>query len=470
MNRFKFYFASILSLLLITSCGGDDDDDPRPPVVVSVNLVSSSVTEGGVVSPDIREVTFTFDCDVTASASGSATLNNQPVMFRVDAASPRILVVEVDLTPSTSYSLAVSGGTVTNATGGRNQAIVMRFSTSASEPVTPPVQDNTDIAPALINGSATPSAVKVYTMLRDNYGKKIFSGCMGEVAWGTAYSDVVAASAGKQPAIVGFDYIHLPFSPANWIDYSDITPVRKVWEAGSIPAVTWHWNVADGKGGYATSTDVPFSPSKILVDGTPEHQTAVADVAEMAASLKLLQDAGIPVLFRPFHEANGDFKWGAWFWWGKEGPEVVKQLWAWLYDRLTSDHGLNNLIWVWTVDYSYEGKLAQMSYLRDAYPGNDKVDMIGADIYEDGSLWSRTDIFNALTLLADGKKMVALSECGNLPDPARAKADGALWSYFMSWYEWGDNGAAFGQTWNKKGEWKKVLADPIVLNRGDFNL
>lgn len=54
---------------------------------------------------------------------------------------------------------------------------------------------------------------------------------MGEVAWSTTFSDMVAEAAGKYPAIVGFDYIHLASSPADWIDYGDITPVKEAWDA-----------------------------------------------------------------------------------------------------------------------------------------------------------------------------------------------------------------------------------------------
>ena len=46
---------------------------------------------------------------------------------------------------------------------------------------------------------------------------------MGEVAWGTAFCDLIKNNSGKFPAIVGFDYIHLASSPSNWIDYGDIT-------------------------------------------------------------------------------------------------------------------------------------------------------------------------------------------------------------------------------------------------------
>lgn len=62
----------------------------------------------------------------------------------------------------------------------------------------------------------------------------------------------------------------------------------------------------------------------------------------MAELLKPFCEKSIPILWRPFHESEGD-----WFWWGAKGPEVAKQLYRMMYERYTVYHGLNNLIWVW---------------------------------------------------------------------------------------------------------------------------
>jgi mannan endo-1,4-beta-mannosidase len=65
------------------------------------------------------------------------------------------------------------------------------------------------------------------------------------------------------------------------------------------------------------------------------------DIDTIAVQLKKLQSKGIPVLFRPLHEAEG-----GWFWWGAQGPEPCKKLWRILYQRLTHHHRINNLIWM----------------------------------------------------------------------------------------------------------------------------
>lgn len=460
MFPIRSLFFALSTCVLLTSCGGDDPDEPAP-AVIPINLTSTSIADGSTVSADLKEVTFIFSTSVTATATDICKLNGNTNPYTVNINK---VTATLSLEPGKAYSVTFAEGAFTNPTGAKSAAIQLSFATEAE--VVPPV---VSIAANLTNSNATESARKVYKLLYDNYGKKILSGVMGEVAWGSSFYDEVAKSAGKQPAIIGFDYIHIPYSPANWIDYGDITPVKSAWDAGSIPAICWHWNVPDGKGGYGTGKDMPFDPAKILVSGTEENKIALADVAEMAESLKKLQDAGIAVLFRPFHEAAGDYTWGAWFWWGKDGAETTKALWKWLYNTLTNDYKLNNLVWVWTMQTSDEGKLAAVSKLRAAYPGDECVDIVGADLYEP-SYSDQSAKFNLLTSAVEGHKMVALAETGNLMSPDKDLANGALWSYFMGWYEWDNNRPALGKEWNKNGEWKTVLNNPLVLNRGDFKL
>lgn len=68
----------------------------------------------------------------------------------------------------------------------------------------------------------------------------------------------------------------------------------------------------------------------------------IKDIDTIAVQLKKLQDNGVPVLFRPLHEAEGK-----WFWWGAQGPEPAKKLYKIVFDRLTRVHKLQNLVWVW---------------------------------------------------------------------------------------------------------------------------
>lgn len=97
----------------------------------------------------------------------------------------------------------------------------------------------------------------------------------------------------------------------------------------------------------------------------------MADIDDVARELLKLRDAGVPVLWRPLHELNGD-----WFWWGKCGPEAFQRLWKLLYTRYTETFGLNNLIWVF--GYTSQPDAAW-------YPGDAYIDIAGADNYATGT-------------------------------------------------------------------------------------
>lgn len=94
------------------------------------------------------------------------------------------------------------------------------------------------------------------------------------------------------------------------------------------------------------------------------YDLLMKDIDAIAQQLLILQEAKVPVLWRPLHEAAG-----GWFWWGASGPDAYKKLYILLYDKLTNDYGLNNLIWLWN------------GQDKDWYPGDAYVDIIGEDIY-----------------------------------------------------------------------------------------
>ena len=197
-----------------------------------------------------------------------------------------------------------------------------------------------------------------------------------------------------------------------------------------------------------------FMPSNCLVEGTWENKIWSDDLAKVAGYLKTMQEMGIAVIWRPFHEAKGNYDvyqagTGAWFWWGKEGPEVCKQLWIAMYDYMKAQ-GVNNLIWVWTdIPTSFDPKW---------YPGDQYVDMVGADIYNQTDAAAIASTMQQLQYLYPNK-MVTLSECGGVADAGAQFEAGATWSWFMPWYE------GEGTTYAPMEWWQNVMNSPHVITR-----
>ena len=138
-----------------------------------------------------------------------------------------------------------------------------------------------------------------------------------------------------------------------------------------------------------------------------------------AQALLSLQDRGVPVLWRPFHEFDG-----AWFWWGKGWSERFKRLWTIMYDRYTNHWGLNNLIWV--LGYSGLG-----DKYEDWYPGDRYVDIAGADSYDGGAC---KHLFNKVKQIVGDRKPICFHECGTNPTVEELTDSGAKWCYMMTWH------------------------------------
>ena len=443
---------------------------------IGMVIRSISVEEGSNIKP-VDNIYVDYNNLVGIKTTTSATVNGAPVEVYVNPDNGMQLVIPVNCVANKEYTVDVPSGLIyrSDDQSVTNEGFTLKFTTDFG--INPAKLDQN-----LTNSKATAEAKALYAELLSNYGTVMYSGAMGGVAWDTRYTDYIATAndGAGYPKVVGFDYIHLAYSPANWIDYGDITPVKSVWDAGSIPTVTWHWNVPEVVNGEIVDSNLlsynnTFSPLEALTPGTKQNEIIEADIKKLAGYMKLLQDANIPVLFRPFHEAAGDYAWGAWFWWGKDGVEATIQLWNYLRNKLENEYGLNNLIWVWTMQTSEAGVMASLDTIRGAYPGDDVVDIVGVDLYPDSPLTDQTEQFNILNAAVNGKKIVTLSEVGNLIDPAIAAENNCLWSYFMNWYDFSSPDVfGFGE-WNTQAvnyngkeysnPWAAVANSPYVVNR-----
>ena len=106
--------------------------------------------------------------------------------------------------------------------------------------------------------ASTDAAKNLYAYFLDQYGKKTISSVMANVNWNNTCAENVYKLTGKYPAMNCYDFIHICFSPANWIDYTDITPAKEWHDAGGIVQLMWHFNVPKSQG----ATDVTCTPSE----------------------------------------------------------------------------------------------------------------------------------------------------------------------------------------------------------------
>ena len=186
----------------------------------------------------------------------------------------------------------------------------------------------------LSNPDADEITQQVYDYICDNYGKVMLS-CQQESTWMDSPDyemDYIKETTGKLPAMRGLDFMNADFDGV-------VERAEDWWEKGGLVTICWHTGI-NGLGYQESINDEPDF-DKLLKKGTKENKAMLENWDKAAEALVKLRDAGVPVLWRPFHEFDGK-----WFWWGKGGEENFIKLWQMMYDRYTNKFGLTNLIWV----------------------------------------------------------------------------------------------------------------------------
>lgn len=325
---------------------------------------------------------------------------------------------------------------------------------------------------------ASESAKKLMAFLTEQYGSKVITGqhCAGDA---DSEMELIYRLTGKFPAIRFGDVE--AYSDNSMADGGDVIGACERWaEQGGIVGLMWHWDAPLGVSSvYAKDTEFslldalpPYTIyNEIVEPETTEPQEAepteftsyiempteyvepeiiqrfafsldvalmeqeeidknvqsgmlseecaaiLRDIDSVAQTLKPLAEKDIPVLWRPLHEASGD-----WFWWGAGGAEPYRWLWDVMYRRMTEYHELHNLIWMWN------GQSA--AYLVDDY------DIASLDIYlpKEKTFGSRYEQFVLLNRMTAGEKMLALSETSTVPDLNLMFRDNTIWSFFGLWY------------------------------------
>ena len=221
----------------LSSCEEDEKYNPVLDESLKVGAPTLSVEQGAVVDLDLEAITITYAKPVSLNSAAAITLNDQPVAATVNADDRREVIVPVALTAGTSYVLNVPERAVAViGTAWFAPEVSLNFSTAAKE------IPSTDIEP-LVNANAIAQARNVHQFLVEEHGKHILSGAMANVNNNNDFPDWIYSLTGKYPAMVGYDFIHLPESGQNWINYDDITPATTQWNNNGLVSYMWHWRV-----------------------------------------------------------------------------------------------------------------------------------------------------------------------------------------------------------------------------------
>lgn len=277
---------------------------------------------------------------------------------------------------------------------------------------------------------------------------------------------------GDYPAVMGFELGGIEMGDEKNLDSVPFNVMRKEiidhYKRGGIITISWHprnpmlgttaWIESDLKAykqamealatlrqdGLAKQVVNPVNTVKSILPGGSKNayfMTWLEKLTSFFTSLKDDKGNQIPFIFRPYHENTG-----SWFWWGKNlcSDKEYLDLWNMTQDYVNAVQvkggTLKNYL-VWSYSPSWMDPSA-----RKRYPGDDRIDLIGTDVY----MWGTEADFikqldTELSLITElGKekgKVIALTECGyqNSPDPTwwqrvfKPTIEKYQFTYFLTW-------------------------------------
>jgi hypothetical protein len=342
---------------------------------------------------------------------------------------------------STSTAVTGNGGTTGNAggttptssdtsvtnTGGQNNTSTNSSATGGASGGTTSATGGTtgttlscSVVP--INPNAIQPAKNLLCYLYGLHKKQVLSG-QQETSWNwnspgpSADVEWIKTQTGKYPAVLGGDYLY----PGDTAKGAPGTTDRAKawWQAGGITMIRYHMGAPPLEDSYENSKGSVANLDNVVKAGTTENNSFKAKLDYVAKELKILQDAGVPVLWAPFHEVQPN----GWFWWSKGTGAQYIAIWKAAYDYLTHTKGLNNLLWL----LPFSGN-PNASY----YPGKQYVDLAGPDTYDPGQPFSSMYTTTA-NVIKDSAMPIPLHETGTIPQPSQMFPSAAPWVLFSVW-------------------------------------
>lgn len=267
-----------------------------------------------------------------------------------------------------------------------------------------------------------PAAVKLLERLEDlAYSDKVAFGQQNAAHIGISINakdgteSDISNLCGKMPAVVGIDTLSFWGYEGNFADMVKV--VKNLSKKNIIVTLSSHmpnFSLGEYYGGYTPNFTEGDVGSRILPGGdlNARYVKFLDKIAEFCKSCVDLSGECIPMIFRPFHEDNGD-----WFWWGAAhlADDKFIELFRYTIDYLRIDCNVRSLLF----SYSPNGGFRTPEEYMRRYPGDDYIDVLGLDLYDDypkknNGFWDKLTKSLAIVneCAMDHGKVMALTEVG----------------------------------------------------------
>ena len=278
----------------------------------------------------------------------------------------------------------------------------------------------------MVDKNASTETVALFYNLR-NLGKtKIIIG--QQDAFNSFYqnngSSDIKKTTGNDPSILGSDFMFITDKDNpnnNWYVQQEnkiIQDTKDAYTKGMINTFCWHlrepYNEKSFYSADMTSEQRTDAFKSLLPGGkfNDWYKKKLDKVASVVSNLKDTNGKQIPIIFRPFHEFDGN-----WFWWGANycTAEEYISVYRFTVNYLRDTKNVHNILFAFSPDNSYT---TPSSYLS-RYPGDDYVDILGMDNYGDfdnkgtsGASLANSKLKLISDLAISKNKIAALTETG----------------------------------------------------------
>lgn len=230
-------------------------------------------------------------------------------------------------------------------------------------------------------------------------------------------SDVKSVT-GSHPAVIGVDFSGLSGRPDSEIEHTKKMLQKNIidtYNRGAVTTVSWHFNNPVSNGNFYWKDSLSVPAVKYIIPGTAyneKYKVILKSIADLAKSVKGNDGKLVPMIFRPYHEFDGD-----WFWWGSSHCTVEEftTLWKFTVSYLKDSLEVHNFIYAFSPDNKFK---TEANYL-ERYPGDAWVDLLGIDNYGDWGRDGKYDVaagVQKLQIVSDyavkANKLAAFTETG----------------------------------------------------------
>ncbi len=224
------------------------------------------------------------------------------------------------------------------------------------------------------------------------------------------YSDSHVVT-GAYPMVLGSDFHYYIEKNATERGYHR-EAVKWAYQQGFVITFDWHISARNTASYQCSGSPAGLAKKIANEDDTNGDLTWFYGELDKAIDIinneLVVDDEVIPIVFRPFHEMNGN-----WFWWGAACSEFTPADYRKLY-QLTVDYmkaHTNSVLFCWSPNSPVNSTV-----ISNYYPGDAYVDVLGLDMYEITASNFRSYMGAIVDYAQAHNKIAVLSETGNRTD------------------------------------------------------